>query len=211
MFRRGERRVPPETPASAPAAVAAAPIGRVTSVLGPEIQWQGRLTGRGGVRIEGAFEGTIALDGLLVIAESGRVTCEHVRAKSVVVAGVLKGNITAARVEIRKTGRVWGDVVTTSFATEEGAFLRGQIRMEERLPEIASLEQPPAEGETAPQPAEEGADEAVAKASEEVPAPVTSEGEGSPESLASASAPQEATPATPSEEAEAPQEAPEEG
>jgi len=36
-------------------------------------------------------------------------------------------------VEIRKTGRVWGDVVTAAFATEEGAFLRGQIKMEEKV------------------------------------------------------------------------------
>jgi cytoskeletal protein CcmA (bactofilin family) len=36
-------------------------------------------------------------------------------------------------VEIRATGRVWGDIVTTAFATEEGAFLRGQIRMEDAV------------------------------------------------------------------------------
>jgi cytoskeletal protein CcmA (bactofilin family) len=28
---------------------------------------------------------------------------------------------------------VWGDVTVVSFATEEGAFLRGQICMEERV------------------------------------------------------------------------------
>jgi predicted HAD superfamily Cof-like phosphohydrolase len=28
---------------------------------------------------------------------------------------------------------VWGNVVTAAFATEEGAFLRGQIRMEEQV------------------------------------------------------------------------------
>jgi hypothetical protein len=28
---------------------------------------------------------------------------------------------------------VWGDVVAAAFATEEGAFLRGQIRMEEQV------------------------------------------------------------------------------
>jgi hypothetical protein len=28
---------------------------------------------------------------------------------------------------------VWGDVVTTSFVTEDGAFLRGQIRMEDEV------------------------------------------------------------------------------
>jgi cytoskeletal protein CcmA (bactofilin family) len=35
--------------------------------------------------------------------------------------------------EIRGSGRVWGDVITTAFVTEEGAFLRGQIRMEEAV------------------------------------------------------------------------------
>jgi cytoskeletal protein CcmA (bactofilin family) len=106
---------------------------RVTSVLGNGVNWKGNLSGTGGVRIEGAFEGDIALRGLLVIGETGRVTCEHVRANVVIVAGAVRGDITAEKVEIRSTGRVWGDVVTAAFATEEGAFLRGQIRMEEQV------------------------------------------------------------------------------
>jgi cytoskeletal protein CcmA (bactofilin family) len=70
---------------------------------------------------------------MLVVGESGRVTCEHVTANVVIVAGGLQGNITAEKVEIRSTGRIWGDVVAAAFATEEGAFLRGQIRMEESV------------------------------------------------------------------------------
>jgi cytoskeletal protein CcmA (bactofilin family) len=61
----------------------------------------------------------------------------------VIVAGAVRGDITAEKVEIRSTGRVWGDVVTAAFATEEGAFLRGQIRMEEKV-EIG-LAPPPVE------------------------------------------------------------------
>jgi len=45
----------------------------------------------------------------------------------------LKGDIVAKRVEIAPTGRVWGDVVAESFSTQEGAFLRGKITMEEQL------------------------------------------------------------------------------
>jgi cytoskeletal protein CcmA (bactofilin family) len=45
----------------------------------------------------------------------------------------VRGNITTQKLEIRGSGRVWGDVVTTAFVTEEGAFLRGQIRMEETV------------------------------------------------------------------------------
>ena len=106
---------------------------RVTSVLGEGISWQGKITGSGGVRIEGAFDGDIELKGLVVIAERGRVSCKQIRAETVVVAGSVKSDIAAQRVVITSTGRVWGGVVTTSFSTEEGAFLRGQVTMEDDL------------------------------------------------------------------------------
>ncbi|HXF86143.1 MAG TPA: polymer-forming cytoskeletal protein [Anaerolineales bacterium] len=126
MFRRNTS--PPETQQPAVQAVE-----RITSVLGPGIIWHGSINGSGGVRIEGAFEGEIALRGMLVVGETGRVTCQNVRANTVIVAGAVRGNITTQKLEIRSTGRVWGDVVTTAFVTEEGAFLRGQIRMEETV------------------------------------------------------------------------------
>ncbi|PWH15757.1 MAG: hypothetical protein DDG59_10900 [Anaerolineae bacterium] len=110
-----------------------APIERINSVLGTGISWKGSLRGSGGLRIEGAFDGDIALRGTVVVGESGRVTCEEMRANTIIIAGMVKGNIIAEKVEIRSTGRVWGDVVTAAFATEEGAFLRGQIRMEESI------------------------------------------------------------------------------
>lgn len=110
-----------------------APAERVTSVLGPGIIWTGNLGGKGGIRIEGTFEGEISIRGLVVIGETGRVTCPTVKANNVIVAGSLKGNVMTEKLEIRATGRVWGDVVTTAFATEEGAFLRGQVRMEDTI------------------------------------------------------------------------------
>lgn len=126
------------------------PLDRVTSVLGPGINWAGNLRGSGGIRIEGTFEGEIAVRGLVVIGETGRVTCENLQANTVIVAGAVKGNITAEKLEIRSTGRIWGDVVTVTFSTEEGAFLRGQMRMEDRvqlnLDPLPGQETPPASG-----------------------------------------------------------------
>lgn len=124
MFKRSNQATPPETVQA---------VERITSVLGAGVIWQGAITGSGGVRVEGTFEGQIAIKGLLVVGETGKVTCENVRAVTVIVAGAVKGNITAQKVEIRSTGRVWGDIIATAFATEEGAFLRGQIRMEEAI------------------------------------------------------------------------------
>lgn len=106
---------------------------RVTSVLGPGISWKGDLSGRGGVRIEGAFEGKINLKGLVVVDEGGCLDSENIHANSVIVAGTVRSNVVAQKVEIRSTGRIWGDVTTAAFSTEEGAFLRGKIQMEEDL------------------------------------------------------------------------------
>lgn len=116
-------------------------VERVTSVLGPGIVWKGNLRGSGGVRIEGAFEGEVTVRGLLVVGETGRLTCEEVQANTVIVAGAVRGNIRAEKLEIRSTGRIWGDVTTVAFATEEGAFLRGQVRMEEKV-ELEDQENP---------------------------------------------------------------------
>jgi cytoskeletal protein CcmA (bactofilin family) len=144
MFRRSSETQPlTNLPASS---------DRVTTVLGPGISWKGHLSGSGGVRIEGAFDGDIALNGMLVIGESGRVTCKQLRADAVIVAGAVRGDITTERLEIRATGRVWGNVVTTAFATEEGAFLRGQVTMEERLEadeDVAGLDEVPDDEESA--------------------------------------------------------------
>jgi len=126
MFRRRTDEIPtqPVQPSS---------TERVTSVLGSGISWNGNLGGSGGVRIEGALEGSISLRGLLVVGETGRVSGDHIYASVVIVAGAVRADITAEKVEIRSTGRVWGDVITAAFATEEGAFLRGKITMEEKI------------------------------------------------------------------------------
>src|SRR6185369_16261110 len=128
MFKRNS-----STPGQSPTPPVVQAVERITSVLGPGVIWEGKVSGSGGVRIEGTFEGQIALRGMLVVGESGRVTCENIRANNVIVAGAVRGNITTQKLEIRATGRVWGDVVTTSFVTEDGGFLRGQIRMEDQI------------------------------------------------------------------------------
>lgn len=149
MFRR-RSDTPPEEETPAPV-----PTERITSVLSVGITWKGHIGGKGGVRIEGTYEGEIALRGLLVIGESGRVTCKHLRANTVIIAGAVKGDITAEKVEIRRTGRVWGNVVTAAFSTEEGAFLRGKITMEEQVDIGVELEVE-AETETAEEELPEG-------------------------------------------------------
>jgi cytoskeletal protein CcmA (bactofilin family) len=130
MFRK---RSDPNPTVPAPQPPPGAALDRITSVISPGINVTGNLGGSGGVRIEGTYEGDIAIRGLLVVGETGRVTSRTLRANTVIIAGTVKGDITAERLEIRSTGKVWGNVITTSFATEEGAFLRGQVTMEDKV------------------------------------------------------------------------------
>lgn len=112
---------------------------RVTSILGENTSLKGELTGKGGIRIEGLFEGKIDLEGLIIVDQKGRVESDLIKADTVIVGGSVRSDIQAKRVEIRRTGRVWGDVTTVRFSTEEGAYLRGKIQMEE-VPEQIKTE-----------------------------------------------------------------------
>ena len=162
MFRRKS---------NTPQQVTPQPTERITSVVADGVSLRGKLTGKGGVRIEGAYDGDIELDGLLVIGPTGRVTCPQLKARHVIVAGAMRGDILAEKVEIRAGGRVWGDVTTAAMSTEEGAFLRGQIQMEEKVhlgitqpvPEATTAENGSQEPRAAEQPASE-ADERVTSA-----------------------------------------------
>ena len=123
MFRKKEEATPSLEPM---------PLkSRVTSILAEGTSWKGEISGAGGIRIEGLYEGTIDLDGMIIVDQKGRVESDLIKADTVIVAGAVRSNIHAKRVEIRSTGRVWGDVTTVKFSTEEGAYLRGKIQMEE--------------------------------------------------------------------------------
>jgi cytoskeletal protein CcmA (bactofilin family) len=141
MFKRNEEPAPELEAVPAQA--------RVTSILGEDTNWKGELTGSGGVRIEGLFEGRIDLKGMIIIDRKGRLESDLVKADTVIVGGSVRSDIQATRVEIRSTGRVWGDVTTVRFSTEEGAYLRGKIQMEEEIVEEKQPEQsaPEPEGE----------------------------------------------------------------
>jgi cytoskeletal protein CcmA (bactofilin family) len=155
MFRSSKDRIPAAEEAA----------DRVTSVLGEGISWQGKISGTGGVRIEGAFDGEIEVQGIVIVAERGRVTCEQIRAETVVIAGAVRGDIVARKVGIMQTGRVWGSVVTTSFSTEEGAFLRGEITMEEELD--LGFRKPPEEADPEEERSEEEKDDDASAEAEE--------------------------------------------
>jgi cytoskeletal protein CcmA (bactofilin family) len=119
------------------------PPGQVETVIGPTTNVEGAVQNDGGLRVEGIFEGSVETGGNLIVSEEAKVIADIV-AYNVSVAGSIKGNIKANRVEVLSTGRVWGDVTVKSFLVDEGGFIRGEIIMEgaEFKPPLAKAPKP---------------------------------------------------------------------
>ena len=116
------------TPTSTTSRTSAPRSSAIESTIGPNTYVKGDVQGDGGLRIDGVVEGTVELTGNLVITESAKVRAE-VKASNISIAGAVQGDITANRVEILDTGRVWGDLTVKSLLVNEGAYFRGQTVM----------------------------------------------------------------------------------
>jgi cytoskeletal protein CcmA (bactofilin family) len=87
------------------------------------------------------------------------VTCKTFKAGTIIVAGSVNAEIVSEKLEIRATGRVYGDVTTQSFSTEEGAFLRGKVTMEDKV-DLSDLPAPTQEIEIPKPPTEQSTESA---------------------------------------------------
>lgn len=120
MFRK-------EKPKSSVAA--SSPRSKIETVIGANAYVRGDIQSDGHVRIDGVLEGTVDIDGNLIVGEGAKVIAE-IRANNVSISGAIKGNIFGNQVEILETGRVWGDLTINSLLLNEGAYLRGQTMMQ---------------------------------------------------------------------------------
>ncbi len=126
-------------------------VPQIESVIGPKTHIKGEIQGDGGLRIEGVVEGTISLTGNLIITETAKVFAE-IKANNISISGAVVGNISANRVEILETGRLWGDVMTKHLVTAEGSYFDGRSGMLQKLqPPQLEAQKPKA----APKPAAE--------------------------------------------------------
>jgi cytoskeletal protein CcmA (bactofilin family) len=101
---------------------------KVETIIGANCRFNGTLQSDGGVRIDGIFEGNLHTTGNVIVSESATIVAE-VAAYNVTISGMVKGNITANKVEITETGKLWGDLNVNAILLHEGAYLEGQTNM----------------------------------------------------------------------------------
>ncbi len=98
--------------------------------IGTGIEVTGDIFFAKSLQIDGKVSGKLSSEsGTLIIGESGQVEAE-VDVGICVIHGNLRGNLAAkSRVEIHRSGKVYGDVVTPVLVVDEGASFNGAIKM----------------------------------------------------------------------------------
>jgi cytoskeletal protein CcmA (bactofilin family) len=118
---------------------------KTESRLGPATVLKGTLKFSTSVRISGKFEGEIESTGFLYV-ECGAEIQADIKAKSIVVGGVIHGNIEAyEKIEILPSGKIYGNVRTAKLKIADGVIFEGKCEMIKRGDQVdifaASIQQ----------------------------------------------------------------------
>jgi cytoskeletal protein CcmA (bactofilin family) len=114
------------------------------TTIGENSTFEGRFVVQGNLRIDGTFEGRTLVVDQLQIGEKAKVKT-NIDATSVVVEGLIIGNVTASRrILLLSTARVLGDLKTPELIMQDGVILEGRctishVRIEDTRAYIESL------------------------------------------------------------------------
>jgi len=96
------------------------------STIGRDSFFTGRFYINGSLKIDGKFEGKSLQAEQLYIGVTGKVKT-NVIANSVIVEGIVMGNVTARnRVMLLPTAKIFGDIKTPELIIQNGVLLEGR-------------------------------------------------------------------------------------
>lgn len=111
-----------------------------SSFLGSGCVFEGELRGDGSFECRGDFEGTIDIDGDLVIGHGGTAKAQ-LKARRISIEGRLQGDATGTeKVEVGASGHVEGDVRAPAVQFAEGAFFEGNVEMRRAKADAAAAD-----------------------------------------------------------------------
>ena len=100
------------------------------TVIGIEAYFQGTLTAKGSLRIDGRVDGSIVDAKIVTIGKTGKVKGD-ISCEICYVSGEVRGNVTALdHLEAFSGSRVDGDLRSPRIMIEEGAVFNGNCTMD---------------------------------------------------------------------------------
>jgi cytoskeletal protein CcmA (bactofilin family) len=105
-------------------------VGADLGFIGQGIEISGQVQFNDRLQVDGKITGKVTSEsGVLTVGESGLIEAQ-VDVGTCIIYGRIEGDLSSStRIEIRKTGRVHGDIITPSLLIEEGAILNGMVKM----------------------------------------------------------------------------------
>ena len=98
--------------------------------LGKDMEFEGKLSFKGTVRIDGKFTGEIYSEGTLSVGETAVIRSD-IHVSHIIISGEIRGNIIADnRIEIHAPGKVFGNIQAPAVIIEEGVIFEGNCRMQ---------------------------------------------------------------------------------
>jgi len=96
------------------------------SLIAADVEITGTIKSGGGVRIEGKLDGELVCAAEAVVGKSASIK-GNISAHSVVIEGLIHGNITAKdKIEMKSTAKVHGDIVAKRLSVEDGVTFIGR-------------------------------------------------------------------------------------
>jgi cytoskeletal protein CcmA (bactofilin family) len=101
---------------------------RKANWIGGAILVRGDVVSTGDLVIDGQVQGTIELGNhSLTIGDRAAVTAD-LKANAITISGQVTGNVIGvAKVELKATGKVEGNITAPRFVMEDGAALSGKV------------------------------------------------------------------------------------
>ena len=155
----------PPVASSSSSAGGGAGFGNLTAFIDQGSEFEGKLSFKDTVRIDGTFSGEITSDNTLIVGETGEIHAS-IQSVCVVISGVVEGDIQASdQVVLHKTANVTGDISAPSLVIEEGAQFNGNVKMGPRPAAAASSKDSSSKGGNASSAASSESEGSEAKSS----------------------------------------------
>lgn len=81
------------------------------------------------VRIDGNIKGDLLIGEGLIVGEDGLVE-GNIHAREIIVFGTVNGSVKAKSIDIKSSGKIFGELNTITLQVEKGAIYIGMVIME---------------------------------------------------------------------------------
>ena len=97
----------------------------INTIIGKGSAISGNLKVNGFIRIDGDIDGNLETDGNVIVGELARIR-GNLTAKSVIIGGIIKGNVTASEsIKVLSDAAVIGDVISRKVQIDASAVIHG--------------------------------------------------------------------------------------